>query len=88
MITVEEAKRMGIEACVNEIGRDLVLANQDKATMACGVIENSVYCFVGVDMEERREKSGDLILDSISKFTYQASCKVSLTDGDIMFECV
>ena len=88
MITVEEAKRMGIEACVNEIGRDLVLANRDKATIACGIIENGVFCFVGVDMEEKREKSGDLILDSVSKFTYQVSCKVSLTDGDIVFECV
>ena len=88
MITVEEAKRIGIEACINEIGRNLVLTHQDKATMACGVIENSVYCFVGVDMEDRREKSVDLILDSISKFTYQASCKVSLIDGDVVFECV
>lgn len=87
MITVEEAKKIGVQACIDKIGRDLVEANKDKACMGCGNGYQHVWCFVGVD-EKEHDRSGGLLLDSTSKFDHQASCKVSLVDGDIVFECV
>lgn len=90
MLTVKEAARIGINACIDKIGRDFVLANRDNGTSAYGEEDGSVFCFVGVDDKPWAVESPDaLILDSASRFPYHASCSVCLADGATTFiECV
>ena len=92
MLTVEAARKIGIDACIDKIGRDFVRANKDSAVFAWGggEAENSVYCYVGVDDKPiPPNPPGVLILDNTSKFPYSASCFASRTDGAIKFiECV
>lgn len=87
MISVADAKRIGISACIDKLGRDFVTAHKDTSTLAYGQDENSVFCFVGVD--DRHTPYGKLTLDSETKFPYRASCHVLLDTGSTQFgECV
>lgn len=90
MLTVEAAKKIGIHACIEKLGRGFVLAHREHATSAYGESENGVFCFVGVDDDcKSQNRDGVLILDSHSEFPYRASCNISLTDGTPHFiECV
>ena len=88
MLTVKEAARIGINACIDKIGRDFVLANRGNGTSGYGENEEEhcVYCYVGVDDKPYVSKHpGILVLDSESKFPYHASCNVSLMDGTTTF---
>lgn len=90
MLSVETAKKIGINACIDKLGRDFVLSHRDCATSAYGESEYGVFCFVGVDDKFVSQNSDKkLILDSCSKFSYRASYNVSLIDGSQRFiECV
>jgi hypothetical protein len=90
MLDLETAKIIGINACIDKIGREFVFKHKDFATSGFGESEHGVFCFVGVDDENTaKDKSGLLMLDSTSKFAYSASCHVNLLDGIPMFiECV
>lgn len=88
MLTIKEAARIGINACIDKIGRDFVLANRENGTSGYGENEEKhcVYCYVGVDDKPYVSKHpGILELDSESRFPYYASCNVSLTDGAMTF---
>ncbi len=91
MLSIYEARKMGINACINKLGRDFVLKYKDSCVSAYGGSEDGVYCFIGVDDNpDCYDNDADvLILDSASKFPYRVSCNVSLTDKTITFiECV
>ncbi len=90
MLTIKEAAKIGINACIDKIGRDFVLANRESGTSAYGENDGSVYCYVGVDDQPNVPRSSDtLVLDNTSKFPYHASCNVRLEDGATTFiECV
>lgn len=88
MLTREAARKIGINACIDKIGRDFLQKHKDNAVYAYGdgETENSVFCYVGVDDKPYESKHPDiLVLDSESKFPYHASCNVSLTDGTTTF---
>jgi hypothetical protein len=86
MLDIETAREIGINACIDRLGRDFVLENKDFATKAFGESEDGVFCFVGVDKEYNAMNSDNpIILDSCSKFAYRASCNVNLEDGKITF---
>lgn len=90
MLSVEAAKKIGLNACIEKLGRDFVLAHKEYATSAYGESDDGVFCFVGVD-DGRKSQNSDhlLILDSRSEFPYRASCHISLADGTPRFiECV
>ena len=90
MLSVEAAKKIGINACIEKLGREFVLAHKEYATSAYGESDDGVFCFVGVD-DSCKSRNSDrvLILDSHSEFPYRASCNISLTDGTPHFiECV
>ena len=90
MLTVKDAARLGIDFCINTLGRDFVIKNRNNGTSAHGECEDGVFCFVGVDDKPlQAELNAPLFLDSKSKFPYRVSCNVSLADGhtDIV-ECV
>lgn len=90
MLSVEAARKIGINACIDKLGREFVLAHREYATSAYGENGDEVYCFVGVDKDFQSQNTRELlILDSRSKFSYRASCNVSLRDGKPSFiECV
>ncbi len=90
MLSVEAAKKIGINACIEKLGREFVLAHKEYATSAYGESDDGVFCFVGVDDGCKSQNSDRvLILDSHSEFPYRASCNISLADGTTHFiECV
>ena len=90
MLDIETAKIIGINACIDKIGREFVFKHKDFATSAFGESEYGIFCFVGIDDETTiKNKKGLLTLDNTSKFAYSASCHVNLLDGIPMFaECV
>ena len=86
MLTFEEAKKIGINACMEKMGRDFVHKYASTSCLAYGEEERYAYCFVGVDTaapEEYVEGEG-LVLDS-SEFPYMVSCTVMYEDGKITF---
>ncbi len=90
MLNIEAARKIGINACIDKIGRDFVLAHKDSSTTAYGESDDGVFCFVGVDDRHNlQEQEGVLLLDSHSEFPYRASCNVNLANGVPHFiECV
>lgn len=92
MLTIEAARKIGINACIDKIGRNFVQTHKDSSVYAYGdgETEDSVFCYVGVsDAPPPPQQEGVLVLDSTSKFPYRVSCNVSLEDGTPKFiECV
>ena len=89
MLTLEQAKTIGINACIEKLGKEFVENHADTTSSAYGRHDNEVFCFVGVNLEPRRVYDGTLRLSSEAKPTYRASCNVSLRDGNTTFiECV
>lgn len=90
MLTTEAARKIGINACIDKLGRDFVQAHRDSSTSAYGESEDGVFCFVGVDdAPVFPEFDGTLVLDSVSPFPYRVSCNVALEDGSLSFlECI
>ena len=88
MLTFEEAKRVGITACVDKLGYDFVKKYEDTACSAYGDEGDHASCFVGVSTEpETPWKGGNLILDDSpkSQYPYSASCNVAYADGTVTF---
>lgn len=93
MLTIKEAARIGIDACIDKIGREFVEKHRDNGTNAYGKNEegDGVYCYVGIDDKPYVSPYPDhvIVLDSITHFPYFANCNVRLADGAIEFlECV
>lgn len=87
MLTVKEAKKIGIRAYIDAIGYEFCKKHADNSTSGYGVEEGSVYCFVGVNDEPAPEcdisKVDSLILTSGEDWPYSASCNVNMQDGQI-----
>lgn len=90
MLRFETARKIGLNACIDKIGRDFVQTYADSTTTAYGEIDGNAFCFVGVDDRPSSMFDGKtLTLDSQSKFPYRASCNVNLKDGSTHFlDCV
>ena len=95
MLTYENARRIGLNACIDQLGREFVMKYKDSAATAYSTEpdENgNVFCFVGVDdhPETRHNRNAaQLILDNTSKFPYSASCNVNLENERTEYlECV
>ncbi len=89
MLTVMEAKKKGIRACIEAIGYEFCKKHKDNGTSAYGEVDGVVYCFVGVSDEPAPEcditKVDSLILTSKEEWPYEASCNVDMQDGHIDF---
>lgn len=89
MVTFERAKQIGVDACIDKLGRDFVLKYKDTSSSGFGNRGDHVFCFVGVDDRPEPEMKDELILTSNGQFPYLASCNVSYEDGHIEFlKCV
>lgn len=92
MLTYDEAVKIGIDACVEKIGRDFVEKYKDSACSAYGDRGDYAFCFVGVTDKPVKEHSDDepLVLrdEDGDQYPYSASCKVFFVDSSIEFlEC-
>ncbi len=88
MISYEKARKIGVDACIDKIGRDFVMEHKDTASSAYGDRGDHVYCFVGVSDVPDEAMDDGLILTSNHSFPYAARCTVSYLDGQIDFlEC-
>ena len=85
MITVENAKKIGITYCADAMGRDFVKKYASNSSTGFSESETDVFCFLGInDKEEALENQETLVLTSNDDhFPYRASCVVSLDDGTI-----
>lgn len=86
MLSDKMARRIGINACIDKLGREFVLAHQDNATSTYGKTEEGMYCYVGVsDIPLPEYEPGVLVLDSMPS-PYHASCIVNLENGALTFK--
>ncbi len=56
MLTFEEAKKIGLNACVDRLGRDFVMKYRDTSCPAYADMEDHAYCFIGVDNSDSTAK--------------------------------
>ena len=88
MLTFEEAKRIGIKACINKLGYDFVKKYNDTSCTAYGDEDDHAFCFVGVTTEPFKPwTDGTIILDDSpdAKYPFSASCNVAYKDGMVTF---
>lgn len=85
----ENAKRIGLSACIDKIGREFVTRHADTFTSGYGELDDGAYCFVGVsDKPLAQQYSEGIVLDR-TPFPCRASCNVNYATGSIEFiECV
>lgn len=90
MLTFEQAKKIGLDACIEKLGKEFVRNHAETTSSAYGEHDEEVYCFVGVSTGPRKSFNGKTLrLSSDRKPAYRASCNVSLKDGSTTFiECV
>ena len=86
-IDKETAKKIGRDACIEKLGSEFVKQHSGNAVFACGIHNEEMFCFVGVNDEEFVSDENDkLVLDNISQWKYRVSCFVSLKDGAVRFK--
>lgn len=90
LLTVEEAKKIGIRACVDKIGYEFCKAHPDNGVSAYGEErEGYINCFVGVSDQPAPvcdiSKVDELILIHENDWPYFACYDVCLNDGSIIF---
>ena len=94
MLSLEDARKLGINACIDKLGRNFVMKYRDSSTSAYGTEsddDDNLFCFVGVDNKSASSLNGSdvIILDNTTKFPFRVSCNVNLKYGTTCFiECV
>ena len=89
MSRYEEAKKIGINACIDRLGRDFVTQHRENACSAFDDRDDHASCFVGVSEQPAPKMTNGLKLTSSDRFPYVARCNVAYSDGTITFlECV
>lgn len=54
MLTFEEARKIGLDACAEKLGRNFVRKYAGTSSTAYGDAEDHVYCFIGVSDQPRK----------------------------------
>ena len=89
MLTYEQAKKIGQEACVDRLGRDFVMKYRDSACPAFSDMDDRAYCFIGVNDKPENRDEKQFVLTSGYKWPFSAQCTVRYEDGKVEFlECV
>ena len=89
MLTYEEARGIGINACIDRLGRDFVTKYRENGCSTYGDRGSYASCFVGVSDKPAPEMTDGLRLTSVDPFPYIARCNVAYRDGKITFlDCV
>lgn len=94
MLTFNEAKTIGRNACIEKLGKSFYEKYKNSSTTAYGDFsdEGIAFCYVGIDDQPMvAEHTETLILSNKAKknpIPFSASCNVHLQDGTIDFlEC-
>ena len=86
MLSFEEAKRIGLDACIDRLGREFVQRYAESSTSAFGEFDqDKVFCFVGVDDEPHDPGDEKTLVLTKREFPYRSSCTVTKSSGDIVF---
>ena len=85
MLSYEEARRVGINACIDKIGRDFCEKNRDYSCAWYGDMEKYAYCGVGISDEDSYHPQERLILTHEEDWLYMVLCNVWYEDGRIEF---
>ena len=48
MLNMDTARKIGVNACIDKLGRNYVLTHKDSAASAYGQTPDGMFCFVGV----------------------------------------
>lgn len=85
MLSLTQAKSIGMQTCIDSLGRSFVKKYKDTSVTAFGVDENVLYCFLGISTNSQAfvESNSDVLTLSKNDWDYSSSCNVSLTDGTI-----
>lgn len=90
MLDAREARRIGINACIEKIGIEFCKKYEANACTSCGERDNKMFCSVGIDDTLYvAEKNPQRLVLSESGFQYIASCNVDMENGAIEYlECI
>ena len=83
MLTLNKAKSIGMQTCIDALGRSFVKQYKDSLVTAFGEDENVVYCFLGISTKPFNDSDPNVLTLSKNDWEYSSSCDVSLTDGAI-----
>ena len=92
MLTAEEAKKIGIRACIDKIGYEFCKQHADTAVCSYGEEGGKMKCYVGLDDKPDQpydiENMKSVILDDAEYMPYYANCEVDMQNGQVVFfEC-
>lgn len=92
MLTAEEAKKIGIRACVDKIGYDFCKQHADTTVCSYGEEDGKMTCYVGVNDKPDQpcdiSQMTSIILDDAEYMPYYANAEVDMQDGQvILLEC-
>ena len=90
MLLKEEAKKIGIMACIDAIGYDFCIAHEDYSVSSCGISDRTMSCFVGVS--DQPDPTKHTSLDQLDTYTltdgnswpFYAFCDVDMENGNIV----
>lgn len=91
MLTCNEAKTIGRNACIQKIGIEFYEKYRSSATIAYGDFseEGIVFCYVGVDNQPMEDNPSEPLILSNEEYNnpipFFASCNVILESGDVVF---
>lgn len=85
MLTYENAREIGVNACIDKLGRDFVAKYKDTFCSADGDRGDHIYCFVGVSDRPLPDMDDGLVLTSDNQFPYIARCTVDYLNGEVSF---
>lgn len=85
MLNIDDAKKIGIRACMDKLGYDFCMKHRDNAVSAYGRAEgDKIECFVGVSDEAYIEPETPC-LTSYYRWPFAARCLVDLNTGEVEF---
>lgn len=89
MLETREAVRIGINACIDRIGREFCTLHADNTVSAYEETKGGVNCFIGLNEEPSQdydlENVQELVLSNATDWKYTAECFVNYQDGNVVF---
>ena len=89
MLTEQNAKKIGLKACVDKIGYEFCKKHADTVVCSYGVTQGVMQCYLGIDdqpaPEYDTESMKSFILTDDEYLPYYANCDVNMEDGTVRF---
>ena len=90
MLTIEEVKNIGLNACIDKIGYEFCKKHEDTILYGYGQYEGKLRCYVGVDDQPEPNyenmKPEDFFLScGRNRLPYYVHCNVNMQNGAVEF---